>query len=266
MFGTHAANPSGRYFAVSRFRRLVSDLMHFSARVPSVTIERRMTLPRLIACRDACNARPTWSAIFTKAFAIVAARMPHLRTAYLGLPWPRFYEHYRNIATLSIDRALADERLVLCVPVRDPELLSLAGIDGVIRTHQQKPLEELPWYRRAVTLARVPWPLRGLVWRLALDWLGPVRCRFFGTFGVTSVCAHGAGMVNLVPLLTATIHYGMFDRNGAIDMRLTFDHRVFDGVVAALALEEMEAVLNAELQCECESLAASDSIHAQATR
>ena len=60
-----------------------------------------------------------------------------------------------------------------------------------------------------------------------------------------------------IPLLTATIHYGMFDADDTLAMRLSFDHRVFDGIVAAQALEEMEAALNAELLQECESLASS---------
>ena len=39
---------TSKYHSVSYFRRLVVDLMHFSAKVPSATIERRMNLARLI--------------------------------------------------------------------------------------------------------------------------------------------------------------------------------------------------------------------------
>src|SRR6476620_9778117 len=94
---------TGRYLPVSYFRRLVTDLMHFSAAVPSVTIERRMDLARLVAARHACTPPLSWSAIFTKAFALVAARTPLLRTSYMKCPWPRFYEHAVNIVTLNID-------------------------------------------------------------------------------------------------------------------------------------------------------------------
>ena len=45
---------AGRYVPVSRFRRLVADLMHFSARVPSATVERRMALAGLATARRAC--------------------------------------------------------------------------------------------------------------------------------------------------------------------------------------------------------------------
>lgn len=254
MFGRPVAPAEGRYFRVSRFRQLVIDLMHFSAAVPSITIERRMDLAQLVAVREACRPSPSWSAIFVKAFAVVAARTPLLRTAYLTLPWARYYEHARNIATLSIDRQLADERIVLYVHVPAPEQLSLAAIDATIAKHQHQPVESLPSYRVAVRLAGLPWPLRRLAWRVGLDMLGPTRCRYFGTFGITSLGAQGAGMLNLVPLLTSTIHYGMFDPGGRIDMRLSFDHRVFDGATAAQALADMSAALDADILRECAAL------------
>jgi hypothetical protein len=62
---------TGQIHLCSYFRRLVTDLMHFSAKVPSVTIERRMDLAPLVAARQACMPPPTWSAIFTKAYALV---------------------------------------------------------------------------------------------------------------------------------------------------------------------------------------------------
>src|SRR5947207_575096 len=92
---------TGRYIPVSYFRRLIADLMHFSAKVPCVTIERRMDLARLVTAREVCTPPPTWSAIFIKAYALVAARTPVLRTSYLTFPSPRFYEHSTNIASLN---------------------------------------------------------------------------------------------------------------------------------------------------------------------
>ena len=242
---------TGRYIPISYFRRLVTDLMHFSAKVPSVTIERRMGLARLVAARQACAPAPTWSAIITKAYALVAARTPLLRTSYLTAPWPRFYEHAANIATLVIDRQLADERVVLYAHVPSPERLALHELDAIIRAHQDGPVEGIPSYRKAVRLSRVPWPFRRLVWWAGLNLFGPVRCHHFGTFGVTSLGALGAGVTHLVPLLTSQIHYGMFDAAGGVDMRLSFDHRVLDGATGAGALAEMEGALLGEITGEC---------------
>src|SRR4051812_20414230 len=113
--------PTGKYIPVSYFRRLVTDLMHFSLQVPCVTIERRMDLAGLVAAREACSASPTWSAIFSKAFAVVASHTPLLRTSYVKFPWPRFYEHAINIVTLNIDRQLEEDRVVLYAHISSPE-------------------------------------------------------------------------------------------------------------------------------------------------
>jgi hypothetical protein len=244
---------AGRYYPVSKYRRLVIDLMHFSVAVPSVTIERTMELGRLITARQEMTPQPTWSAIFTKAFSLVAARMPQLRTSYLKFPWHRFYEHPSNIATLSIDRQVGSERIVLYVHIAHPERLTLGAIDAVIHSHQELPLQELLSYRRAVRMSWVPWPLRRWLWWGSLNVLGPVRCHNFGTFGFTSLGAQGAGMLHLLPLLTSTLFYGLFDSSGNLQVRLSFDHRVLDGATAAAALAELEAMLVGPILEECRS-------------
>jgi hypothetical protein len=256
--GTRTSEAIGKYVPVSYFRRLVTDLMHFSAKVPSATIERHMDLTGLVAARQACSPPPTWSAIFTKAYAAVAARTPALRTSYLASPWPRLYEHPVNVATLNVDRQLVGERVVLYAHVPSPESRTLQELDAIIHTHQDEPVESIPSYRKAVRLSRVPWPFRRLLWWAALNVFGSVRCQHFGTFAITSLGALGAGITHLVPLLTSQLHYGMFDAAGGVDMRLSFDHRVLDGATAAVALADMEDVLLGEITQECAG-AAQDS-------
>jgi hypothetical protein len=237
------AAPTGRYRPVSYFRRLVTDLMHFSAKVPSATIERHMDLVRLVAARRASVPQPTWSAIFVKAFALVAARTPLLRTSYLTAPWPRFYEHATNIGTLNVDRQLENERVIIVVHIAQPEKLTLQEIDAIILHHQQEPVEKLPSYRQAARLSRVPWPLRRWLWWAALNVFGPVRG--------TSLGAQGAGIVHVASLLTTLLHFGMFDSSGGLEVRLSFDHRVLDGATAAQTLADLEQVLLDEIVHEC---------------
>ena len=225
--------------------------MHFSTKVPSATIERHMDLADLVAARQACAPPPTWSAIFTRAFAVVAARTPVLRTSYLTFPWPRFYEHTVNIATINIDRQLSGERIVLYAHVPSPENRTLPELDAIIRAHQDTPVGAIKSYRNAVRLSRVPWPFRRLLWWAGLNVFGSVRCRHFGTFGISSVGSLGAGITHLIPLLTSQLHYGMFDTAGGVEMRLSFDHRVLDGATAAVALADMEGILHDEITQEC---------------
>jgi hypothetical protein len=245
---------AGRSFPVSPFRRLVADLMHFSAKVPSVTVDRRMDLGRLVLARQACIPRPSWCAIFTKAFAMVAKQHAELRQSYVSLPWARIYEHPRNIATLNVDRRYGNERIVIYVHVRSPENRSLTELDAIVRYHKEEPLENIDSFIRAMKLARLPLPLRRFVWWAGLNLFGRRRCHNFGTFGLSSTAACGAGILKLTPLLTSTIHYGLFDPHGTLDMRLSFDHRVLDGATAAQALVDMETALCHEILDEVRSL------------
>ena len=50
-------------------------------------------------------------------------------------------------------------------------------------------------------------------------------------------------MLRILSPLTTTLHYGLFDSEDRLEVRLTFDHRVFDGAAAARALRDLESVL-----------------------
>jgi len=258
--GARKAGATGKYIPISYFRRLVADLMHFSAKVPCATIERHMDLADLVAARRACTPPPTWSAIFARAYAAVAAITPPLRTSYLGFPWPRFYENAVNIATLNVDRQLAGERVILYAHVPSPESLTLQELDVIINAHRYDPVDSIRSYCSAYRLSRVPWPFRRLLWWAALNVFGSVRCDHFGTFGISTLGVLGAGITRLTPLLTTQLHYGMFDAAGGLDMRLSFDHRVLDGATAAVALADMEDVLRGEITRECTEAARNATI------
>jgi hypothetical protein len=246
---------SGRSVAISPFRRLVCDLMHFSQGTPAVEIERRMDLAEVCAARQRCTPRPNWCGIFSKAFGIVGRTFPELRRCYMQFPWPRFYEHPHSIVSLNIERECRGEPLVLQALIRRPENRTLAQIDAIIRHYQQAPLEGLRWYHRSMALSRVPRPLRRWLWWAALNVFGRRRCHNFGTFSMSSVAALGCGLVHLVPVLAYNLHYGMFDEHGRLDVRLTWDHRVTDGAPAARILVELEKVLNGEILAELNALA-----------
>src|SRR5260370_22772093 len=246
--------PAGRNIAISPFRRLVIDLMHFSQKVPSVTVDRRMNLTRLVAARQACLTRPTWYTLFTKAYAIVAARTPELRRSYLRYSWPHLYEHPRNIATLNLERTHGDEKVVIYALIRGPENRSLQELDALVRWHKEEPLPNIGSFRRALRLGRLPFPIRRFVWWMSLNFFGRIRCHNYGTFGVTTTAGIGAGILHILPILTSTIHYGMFDHSGSPEVRLSFDHRVLDGASAAQALVDLESVLLHEILDEVRGL------------
>ena len=236
----------GRSLPLSPFRRLVTDLMHFSGQVPSVAAERTMDLNPLIAARSGNSPRASWCVIFSKAFAILGRDYPELRRSYLKFPMPRLYEHPHNIVSLNVERRLPTETVVLYCLIRGPENRSLAEMDEIVRHHKEAPIETLRSYQRSVAMCRVPWPLRRFVWSASLNLSGRRRCHNFGTFGISSVAAQGAGLLHLTPILTSTIHYGLFDQ-GRLNVRFSWDHRVMDGGTVARVLTDMEQILNREI-------------------
>ncbi|HEY3788595.1 MAG TPA: 2-oxo acid dehydrogenase subunit E2, partial [Urbifossiella sp.] len=79
----------GRSLPITPYRRVVTDLMHFSQQVPAVTAERPMDLSELVAARATSPCRPSWTVLFSKAYAIVSRDYPELRRSYLKCPWGR---------------------------------------------------------------------------------------------------------------------------------------------------------------------------------
>ena len=249
------SKPRGKSLRITPFRALVIDLMTFSQRVPIVTADRRMNLSRLVAARKACDPRPTWSALITKAYGMVGAREPLLRRCFMSFPWPRFYENPKNIATLNIARRVGDENIVLHAHIRSPENRPLMEIDAIVHYFMETPVEQIDSYRCVKRVSYLPGVLRRRLMWAALNLFGRRRCHNFGTFGLTSVAGQGAGLLNLVPLLTTTLHHGLFDDKDRLDMRLAFDHRVLDGAVAASALAQLESTLLGEILAEVRVLA-----------
>lgn len=234
----------GRWVTLSAPRRLVIDLVRACRGAPIVTLERRMDLAELVAARAQWTPRPSWSAIFAHAFGAVVARTPALRSSYLPWPWPHLHEHPVPVATLTLEREYEGEEAVFLVHVRKPQAWRLADLDAYLRHCKHAPIDSISNFRRALRLARLPGLLRRAVFWLGLNGFGRLRERHFGTFGLSSVGAQGAGMLHLPLPLTATLHFGLLDDAGRLDVRLSFDHRVLDGAAGARALAALEEMLH----------------------
>jgi hypothetical protein len=233
----------GRWVPLSLARRLVTDAMRACRGIPNVTGERCLDLAELVAARRALQPRPAWAVLFVKAFALVAADIPALRRSYISFPWPHLYEHPTSVGSVLVEREFQGEEMVFSVPLVSPHTRSLADLDADLRRCQTEPIESIANFRSALRLARLPWPLRRLGLWLGLHASGRLRERFFGTFTLSSNGSHGAGGVTMITAMTAALLYGLIDERGRLNMRLTFDHRVFDGGTAARALLALENVL-----------------------
>jgi len=218
--------------------------------MPIITFERRMDLSPLVEARSHALPPPAWALLFVKAMALVAARRPELRRAYLPLPWPHLWEADVSSASVAVERDYQGEPSVFFGVVRAPETRPLSELVAKLEEWKTKPVEEVHLFRRSLRFSRLPLPARRLLWWYAASWSGKVKARNFGTFGVSLTGAAGATATNLICPLTTSLNCGVIQPDGTVDVRLHFDHRVIDGMPAARALAELEEVLRTEIVAE----------------
>ena len=248
------SQPHGRNLALSLPRRFICDLVHFAHKVPTVPVQRRMNVAALVAARRAAVTRPSWCAVFTKAYACVAAETPELRRAYMGFPRPHLYEHPLSIASVAIERRFGDEDAVFFAPIRSPDARPLRELDEQLRGYKESPVESVASFRRVLLISRLPRPLRRFAWWFGLNAWGRKRAAYMGTFGVSVYAGLGAASLHPLSPLTTALNYGVIDPDGGIDVRVIYDHRVMDGATVARALGRMEEVLHTQILDELRAL------------
>lgn len=235
--------PTGRKLSLSLPRRTIGDLMHFAKQVPTIPVQRRMRLSALVAARQAADPRPSWVSIFTKAYGLVAARWPELRRSYMSLPTAHLYEHPGNVASVAVERRYEGEDGVFFGHIRSPETRSLEELDDKLRHFKEDEVESIGCFRRMLSMARLPRPLRRLAWWLGLNAWGRKRATFFGTFGISSYSGLGAASLHPLTPCTTCLNYDVIDEHGDVDVRIVYDHRVLDGATIARVLADLEKVL-----------------------
>jgi hypothetical protein len=220
--------------------------------VPFVSLARPLHIRALQEARAQAAERPGWAAIFVKAFALVAKEQPILRTLYVKWPIPAFYELPRSVAMVAIARVEDGQDCVLPQKVAGPDEMPLAEVDALIRHAKDAPINEVPAFRKILRTTRLPLPLRRLFWAVGLNF-GRQRANYFGSFGVTSVAAYGAGQLHAISPGPFVLSYGVEKPDQTIDVVLRWDHRVTDAAPMAKALNRLEQVLNGEIAAELRS-------------
>lgn len=254
----------GRHLALTPSRRLVCDLMWLSMGIPRVTVQRRMNLAALREARKAAGEAgraPSWTAVFTLAYARLAQEYPDLRRAFLRWPRPHLYEYPASIASIAFEREIGGERAVLLGRIKAPETRSLAEIDAMIRHYRETPVADIPEFARALRVARLPGFLRRMMMGLAYQ-SGRQRANYFGTFQFSVYSGLGAESFNPLTPLNTLLNYGPLAPDGGVDVRILYDHRVMDGATVARALAHFETILNVELPGEIDKAAPAGSSQA----
>jgi hypothetical protein len=241
----------GRFIPLSPVRKLVVDLTRLH--VPSVPVQRMMNIAELVEARAVAKGRPAWSAIFAKAYALVADEIPLLRQAYIKLPTPRLYEYPRSTVSMVVEREYQGEMVVLTTLIPDPAHMGIVAISDIIRRAKTVPLEQEKSFKRMLDLARWPTPIRRAIWWLGLN-IGRQRGNYFGTYGISVYSGLGSESLHPISPLTAVLNYGVIAADGTVAVRIMYDHRVLDGSMVARVLDRIEQKLANDLLAELRAL------------
>jgi len=242
----------GRAVRLSVPRRVVCDLLHFARQVPTVPVQRVIDVSALAAARRGAEPRVSWPALFIKAYALLSARTPELRRAYLEYPWARLYEHPVPVASLAVEREYQGESGVFFSYVPRPAEMSMAELTDFINRQRTEPVEQL--FAHTFRIYRFPRPVRRLLWWWMMNVRGARKAQFAGTFGVSVYSSLGAESLHPLSPLTTTLNYGVIDAAGQVAVRIVYDHRVMDGSTVARALVKLEEIMNADVLDELRAM------------
>ena len=236
----------GRAIPLLPSRRVQNDFLYFANKTPILPVQRRMALGALVEARKSCRHRPPWTALFLKAYAILAQETPALRRVYIGLPRPHLYEYPASVGMVAFERKTADRTAdgaeVFAGRIKDPASRSLAELADILHQFNEAPLWEIKEFRRVLILGRLPLLLRRFLMWIGLN-IGRQRANFFGTFGLSVYSALGAESLRPLAPCTVVLNWGVIGADGTVDVRFNYDHRVMDGATVARALQALEKIL-----------------------
>ncbi len=250
--------PSSNYAkfrSVNCNRALVLDLLALSARHAYFPVEQTFELAELAALRAAAPRRISWTVLFMKAYAAVAAEIPQLRQAYCRWPWPRLCECGENVAMLAINREHRGEERLCWGRFISPESQTLAELQGALDVYQREPVVTI--FRRQVRLSKCPTAVRRLALWLNLNFSRKRRSKRLGTFSMSTLAGQQALNRFHPTLLATSLSFGPLDERGRSLVTLVCDHRVLDGALAARALSSLQAVLRGAIADELRAMQAS---------
>jgi hypothetical protein len=242
----------------SAARGCIADVARLAADIPLFPVERTMPLAALAGARAAATPRIGWAAVFMKAYAVVAADMPILRTWLAHGPAglrPRLATSAGSVATLAVNRIEAGEDRLFWARLAQPDARPLAEIQQFVIDCGTKPVEEI--FKRQLQLEMVPGFLRRTILRWNMRSVSPKRAARIGTFSLSTLAGLGATNRFHPTICTTSLSYAPLDASGNCLVTLIADHRVLDGAAAARALDRLEQVLLGRMHAELTAIPAA---------
>ena len=249
--------PIGRYIRLSVARRMIADFLWAASDGGRVSVTRQVAFGDLMAVRSRLEAAPSWTAMFVKGFALVAAEMPELRRIYLRMPWPHLYEYVDSTVCVMHERMILGDLGLVPLRFHKPNAVPIQELSEMVRDAAATPLEQTSLHRKLVAVARLPLLVRRLIIFVCMN--VPRLRRELGTYGVSSAARWRTDLGTSRTPQPCLLSYGPADPGGNVIVRLTFDHRVFDGALAGRALARLEEVLNTSILEELRGLPKSRS-------
>jgi hypothetical protein len=246
------AGSKARFQSISCNRALVLDLLALSSREVYYPIEQTFELGELAALRSSAPRRISWTVVFVKAYAQVAAGIPQLRQAFCRWPWPRLCQCEENVAMVAINRRYQDEDRLCWGRLSHPERQPLTELQSQLEAFQQQPVDDI--FRRQVRLSRLPTALRRLVLWCNLHFSRGRRARRLGTFSLSTLAGQNALNRFHPTLLATSLTFGPVGQDGRALVTLVCDHRVLDGALAARALASLQQALLTTIADELRAL------------
>lgn len=248
----------GRSIKLSPAKRLVLDVLHFSRGIPTVPVQKRMSIAPLVEARAACGKSPRWTAIFVKAYALLARDVPELRRVYVKLPLPHIFEYRSSVASVVIEREYEGELGIFTQVILNPAARTIDDLGEMLDKGTTLPIDQISEVSRALRVAALPGPIRRIVWWLGLN-ISRYRARFFGTFGFSVYSALKVESLHPLMPVTTLLNYGVIDADGNVNVRIVYDHRVMNGATVARALNRLEEILNGAVAEEVRALSGPPS-------
>lgn len=233
---------NGRRFSVPPHRRLSWDVTHYNRQVPLCGHDRQFDLSECSVARQNCAVRISWSAVFLKAYGLVAAEVPELRQTWYRWPWAHLYQHPHSIGVLAVQRIIDNVPWLFWGRVDDPGHNPLTVIQERIDDCRDKPVEVI--FRRQWQIAHLPTLIRRFVWwiNLNLAWRG--RSKRLGTFFLSTLAGRGTEIQIPPAIHTGCLTFGPLDERNHSRVTLAYDHRVLDGALVADVLQRLEIIVN----------------------
>ncbi|MFO0970143.1 MAG: hypothetical protein U0793_31720 [Gemmataceae bacterium] len=250
----------GKTIRLTPGRKLVEELLHHARKAPTLPLSRLCLLPDVVDARAALAKAPSWTAIFMKAYALVAAAIPELRRAYLPYPYRRLYEHPHSTCAILVEREWQGEPTVLGAKILAPENATLRQIDDHLRHFREEEVRKISPFRQLLRLGRLPGFLRRFVFWSSLYFSGAKRAKRFGTFMMSSLGTYGVEQGHPLTPLTTYFSFGPISPEGAVTLKIIYDHRVMDGRAIARALVQLEETLNTAILDELRTLSVNDQM------